>query len=262
MTGLVVSVLMVSLLGSLHCAGMCGAFLAIAVSPPGDRRVSQAALQVAYHLGRLVTYCTLGACAGWFGSALDMGGSLIGVQRVATILAATFCIGFGIVTIGRLRGIAFPRAPLPARLIGVVTRLQRRALHCSPVPRAAITGLLTTLLPCGWLYAFVIAAGGSASPLQAVVIMTVFWLGTLPVMITLGAGVRALAGRFSEYLPAATACTMIGMGLVTIAWRGPMIGRPFTPLAALATAPSTQAAIEQAGQLERSGNLPCCSQPE
>ena len=61
MTALVVAVFLASALGSLHCVGMCGAFLAIAftdVPSAGRWRLS-----VAYHGGRLVTYTALGVAA-------------------------------------------------------------------------------------------------------------------------------------------------------------------------------------------------------
>ena len=65
-----VTVLVVSLLGSLHCAGMCGPLVAVAVA---DRTVTsngmRALLNVAYHGGRLVTYTLVGVICGiigWF----------------------------------------------------------------------------------------------------------------------------------------------------------------------------------------------------
>jgi uncharacterized protein len=64
---LVAAIFLASLLGSLHCAGMCGAFVAIACGRLGNDRSDwrdAVALQTAYHGGRLLTYVTLGMFAG------------------------------------------------------------------------------------------------------------------------------------------------------------------------------------------------------
>ncbi|VAX40404.1 hypothetical protein MNBD_PLANCTO03-914, partial [hydrothermal vent metagenome] len=64
MSALIVSVFLASLLGSMHCAGMCGAFVAFAVGlddPEAARK--RVRLHMAYNAGRLTTYVTLGAIA-------------------------------------------------------------------------------------------------------------------------------------------------------------------------------------------------------
>ena len=90
----------------------------------------------------------------------------------------------------------------------------------SPVRRALVIGLLTTLLPCGWLYAFAAVAGGTASPLLGGLTMAVFWLGTLPVLVSLGVGVQRLSGVLGQKLPHATAIALILVGLWTLVGRG------------------------------------------
>ena len=56
MIALIGAVLVASLLGSLHCAGMCGAFVAFAVIGSPGHQPSRVALNTAYNLGRLITY--------------------------------------------------------------------------------------------------------------------------------------------------------------------------------------------------------------
>ena len=76
----------------------------------------------------------------------------------------------------------------------------RRLVHGTTVAtnallerRGAATGLLTTLLPCGWLYAFVITAAGTGNALAGAGLMATFWVGTLPMLTIVGIGVRKLA---------------------------------------------------------------------
>lgn len=218
MTPLIAAIFLASLLGSMHCAGMCGAFLAFAVTP-GDAPVSRAALQGAYHLGRLVTYTALGTAAGALGHAVDLGGSMAGLQRTAGSLAGTMMVVFGLLAVARVLGVRLPRAPVPAVIQRALTAGHRAAFDLPPLARAGATGLLTTLLPCGWLYAFVITAAGTADAAHGALAMLVFWLGTLPALITLGAGIQGLAGPLRKRLPLVTSLAVVCVGVFTVVTR-------------------------------------------
>jgi sulfite exporter TauE/SafE len=49
--------------------------------------------------------------------------------------------------------------------------------------------------------------------------MTVFWAGTLPVMLSLGAGLQALAAPLRRHVPVVCAIAMIVVGLLAVAGR-------------------------------------------
>lgn len=217
MLSLLGAVFTASLLGSLHCTGMCGAFIAFAVA--GDDAaapVRRWKLNAAYNAGRLVTYSILGAVAGGIGSAVDLGGGAVGIRDAAAILAGLVMVLFGTVTVLRLSGYRIARLPLPPGLDRVVATGHRAAMGLTPIRRAMVIGLLTTLLPCGWLYAFAISAAGTADPVLGAVTMAVFWLGTLPIMAALGAGIQSLAGPLRQKVPFATAMLLVCVGLYTI----------------------------------------------
>ncbi len=224
MAALVLAVFTASLLGSLHCAGMCGAFVAFAVGL--DANVSgrtRAALQAAYHVGRLVTYTALGAAAGALGGAFDLAGEAVGIQRAAVALAGTLMVVFGVLALLRIAGVRLPAAPAPGILREAAGRALRLASDRPPLARAALTGLCTTLLPCGWLYAFVITASGTAGAPLGALVMAVFWLGTLPILIAVGTGVQALLARFGglgRRMPVIMASIVIAVGLFTVFDRG------------------------------------------
>jgi sulfite exporter TauE/SafE len=63
---LLLTILGTSLLGSVHCAAMCGGFVCL-YSGSGPARHTGAAPHVAYNAGRLVSYLLLGAIAGSVG---------------------------------------------------------------------------------------------------------------------------------------------------------------------------------------------------
>lgn len=225
MTSLVLTVFAASLMGSLHCAGMCGAFVAFALGIDGPRNLRMhAALQTSYHLGRLIVYMVLGGLSGSFGYAFDLAGEMMGVQRAAVVLAGAAMVAFGSLTIARINGVRLPAAPIPAFIRSGAASALRFAVERPPLLRALLTGLFTTLLPCGWLYAFVITAAGSGSAASGALIMGVFWTGTLPVLVALGGGVQAIAGRLSCFgprIPLIAASLIVAVGLFTVFNRGP-----------------------------------------
>ncbi|TMQ13148.1 MAG: sulfite exporter TauE/SafE family protein [Deltaproteobacteria bacterium] len=198
-----------SLAGSLHCVAMCGPLVGL----HGGARSLRLAL--IHALGRLTTYGALGALAGLVGSAVDVAGHLAAVQHVAAIVAGGAIVGWGVraiavaagwITVQSSGGALFQR--------GLVQIRGRR-----PAGRAWLVGVLTGLLPCGWLWAFVVSAAGTASPVAGALVMAVFWLGTVPAMT----GVLALGGAVLDAMrrrmPVISAGILIVLGLATLAGR-------------------------------------------
>jgi hypothetical protein len=214
MTALVGAVFLASLLGSLHCVGMCGAFLAT-ISTDGSR----ASTQVGYHGGRLLTYVGLGVVAGAVGRGLNLAGAMAGFQPIATLLPAAAIVLMGTLTWMRLKGVRLKLPGGPTAIGTIASNGYRLAMRQPPLRRALAVGLLTTLLPCGWLWTFLITAGGTGHPAHAALTMFVFWLGTLPAMAAVGVGFRAVLGAAARRVPTVTCAAMIAIGLFTIAGR-------------------------------------------
>ena len=251
MMAMLVAVFAASLLGSVHCAGMCGPFVAFAVGQPSDG-TSRTRLHFAYHGGRLVTYMLLGAAAGAAGALLDLASSLAGLQPIAMALAGTLMIGFGVAELLRQYGRRVALVEPPRFLAKLVQRGQRVALKFPPTKRALAIGLLTTLLPCGWLYAFAITAAGTGSAAYGALVMALFWTGTLPILISVGVGTRALLGTLGKRMPLLCALALIIVGTTTL------VGRASLTPAALAKAAAANA---EAGAPPDSDQVPACCQP-
>lgn len=252
MTALLLTVLIASLAGSLHCAGMCGAFLAFAVGTGQPNMPPRVLLQAAYHGGRLASYALLGAVAGAVGSTLDLGGQMLGLQRTATLIAGGVMVAFGLLILARMLG-ARLSTRTPRFLETLVARGQSAAMRFPPVGRALAIGLLTVLLPCGWLWPFVLTAAGTAHPLTGGLVMAAFWLGTVPVLAALGVGLQKLAGPLAARLPAVAALAIIAVGLYTIIARFNA-----APAIAAMRLDTTQSVEEQAKQAA-STLPPCCA---
>ncbi len=213
MIALAGSVLVASLLGSPHCAGMCGGFVCFYAAQGGR---GQALAHVAYNLGRLLAYAALGALAGALGRTLDQAGAAAGLHGTAAVAAGAVMVVWGGASLLTALGARLPRAHAPAflrtRFAGAV-----RAVHAQPpVVRALVVGLVTALLPCGWLWVYVATAAGTGGPASGALVMAAFWLGTVPVLAGLGIAAQRLLDPVRRRLPIVTAGVLVVLGLATI----------------------------------------------
>lgn len=210
------AVLLASLAGSPHCAGMCGVFVAMACGFDRSKPRLHIRLQLAYHGGRLVGYATLGVIAGALGSAIDLGARAAGLQHAAAILAATTMLLVGGAWLLREAGVRLPHVKTPAAIRNGFRAGVAKADRFGPTGRALTMGLLTALLPCGWLWAFAIIAAGTASPLWGAAVMAVFWIGTVPILAAVGFGAGALRSRLGPKVRTIAALAMIAIAAVTV----------------------------------------------
>jgi cytochrome c oxidase accessory protein FixG len=214
-TALLLSVLGASLAGSAHCAAMCGPF-ACAASSGGGTSSERRWAGIAYQSGRLASYMLVGAVAGGLGQRLDASIAWTNFGRPAALLA-----GVTLVIWGAARLLSFAGMELPSIVQAAEPNFARRALHRagnrSTQERAALLGLLTPLLPCGWLYAFVAPALASGSALGGAAVMAVFWAGGVPALAILALGAQRLTGPVRRYLPLIAATALIVVGGVTLA---------------------------------------------
>jgi sulfite exporter TauE/SafE len=215
------AIFIASLLGSLHCASMCGPFAAFALMR--DKKRGQWLLQALYHGGRLLAYATLGALFGAFGATLNVGGSLLGIGRVAGVVTGALLVTLGarriLAIVGPGMGLRVPAFPGTRQVGMLVGRIHQAAMRREPALRSLGMGIGTALLPCGWLYAFVAMAAGSGHAMSGAFLMLVFWTGTVPILAGIGTGVRELLARTGRALQVATAVLVMALGFVSIAGR-------------------------------------------
>jgi sulfite exporter TauE/SafE len=202
------------LLGSGHCVGMCGP-LAVSLGAVTVRPRANIARQLAFSVGRALTYAFLGAVLGYFGGWLVSSSSPLIIAQASVAIAA----GAALVVVG-------------VAMAGVVPRARWKGL--STVPCSAATGLKTMLLapglrgavlagmftgfiPCGLVYAFLLKAVSSGSPLQGALTMAVFGVGTAPLLVLTGVGAGSLSVTRRQRLLKLAAWCVVVTGLVSIA---------------------------------------------
>ena len=164
--------LLLGLLGSLHCAAMCGPLmLALPVAEGGTGRF--AAGRIVYHLGRVTTYALLGFIAGLVGKSL----LLVGIQRWLSIgLGVLILLGF---FLSKKAAVSTPVVRFVIWLKSAMSTQLRRRTFSS----LTLLGLLNGLLPCGLVYVALAAAVTQKNILSAVTFMALFGGGTLPIML-------------------------------------------------------------------------------
>ena len=209
---LVGSVLAASLVGSPHCVGMCGGFVCFYSGQAGASRRTHAA----YHLGRLGSYAALGAIAGALGTGLDALGAQAGVHRLAVLASGLVLLLWGGATLLRAGGRVDLPGPVRAALRVPVAASMRAAHAWPPAARALTLGLVTTLLPCGWLWLFAATAGGTGSPARGALVMAAFWLGTVPLLAGFGLAAQHALGPLRRRLPLVSGTALVVLGLLTI----------------------------------------------
>lgn len=209
---LLVTIVAASLLGSTHCAGMCGPFVLLLTGKPGETDRGVSSKLTAYHLGRLTTYVLLGTLAGALGQALNSTVWLVESQRGAAYLAAATMFLSAVVLLLRQAGMPIQHLPIPQHWVKGIYAGFRWAKAWPEVIRSWWIGLLTTWIPCGWLYAFVIVAAGSGDVVSGMVIMLAFWLGTLPLLSLIGVSAGQLSQHWRATTPwiAIAACLVLG----------------------------------------------------
>ena len=211
------SALGAALLGSLHCAAMCGGLAAFATGSDPRARSASAALPVLlYNGGRLVVYALLGALAGAAGAALDLAGELAGVGRVAALITGGAMVLWSLLLLLQAQGARIPSLSLGAAPARWLSGALERYGQGSGGRRALLLGLGSALLPCGFLYGFVLLAAGTGSAARGALLLAAFWLGTVPALLGVGLAVRVLSSPLRRHVPTLTALALLAVGLWTL----------------------------------------------
>jgi uncharacterized protein len=165
---------LLGLVGSLHCAGMCGP-LALALPAAGDTTPTYVLGRVVYNAGRIITYCLLGIVIGLAGYTLLMAG----LQRwVSIALGVALLVGL---FASRRLALARPVTSVVNLLKSGMSRLLRRR----SLAGLGLLGLLNGLLPCGLVYVACAGAAATGGVLAGATYMAAFGIGTVPMMLAI-----------------------------------------------------------------------------
>ncbi len=202
------------LAGSAHCVGMCGPF----ASWHGLRRGRALPRQMAYHGGRLATYLALAAAAGLAGEGLRELAAMVDLQRGLAVAMGGALVAIGVAWLLLPAGAPGPLGKGWARLSG---KLLAVAGGSGGVTGPWLLGMSSTLLPCGLLYAFVLAAAATGSLGGSVATMMGFWLGTVPALAATGWLARRVGQGPLRHSRRVVGALLIVLGVVGVVQRWP-----------------------------------------
>jgi len=170
---------LMGLLGSLHCAVMCGPLMLSL--PLQNTSLLKSALQLIwYQLGRILIYTLLGVLVGWIGNSFT-------VFANQEILSLTIGVLLVIFTILQLSGYQLKSINnLQQKMITPLSKLMGK-LYGLPI-WGFFAGLLNGLLPCGMVYLALATALNTASLQGGANFMFLFGLGTMPLMLMISLG--------------------------------------------------------------------------
>ena len=188
-----VSALLVGLLGSTHCLGMCGGIVgSLSLTAASGRPWWWQMLQLlAFNLGRISSYAMAGALLGWLsGHAFDALPAPA-ARFVAQWLSAGFMIALGLYLAGWWTGLgALER--IGAKLWRHIAPIGRRMLPVRHPAQAWLFGMVWGWLPCGLVYAALAWSLSSGDLGTGALLMAAFGAGTLPMLLVSGGLARGL----------------------------------------------------------------------
>jgi sulfite exporter TauE/SafE len=183
------SAFVVGLLGGVHCIGMCGGIVStLTFGLPKQTRSRLAAtvpFQLAYNLGRILSYTLAGALMGGLGFLLAQMLPLYYAQRALYLLAGLFMLALGLYLAGW-----WPAwANLEQVGGGLWRRLEPLGKRLMPVrspAQALVLGMIWGWLPCGLVYSVLVWTVSAGGALEGAALMLAFGLGTLPNLLLMG----------------------------------------------------------------------------
>lgn len=172
---MIYAALILGLISSLHCVGMCGPIALML--PVSQSNPEKKALQIlTYHFGRILSYAMIGLLFG----VLGRGFYLAGLQQSISIFAGIFMIVMVLIPTNLLARYTFSKP-----LYGFIGRLKKSLgsqFSKSSFKSILSIGMLNGLLPCGMVYAAVFGALAMPKLYLSVVFMVLFGIGTMPLM--------------------------------------------------------------------------------
>jgi sulfite exporter TauE/SafE len=224
-SGVIASALLLGLMGSTHCVGMCGGIsAALGVASPQRARW----FAVSYNAGRIACYALLGALTasavailgtGLHGLIPQLGLWLRSIAGLLVVAMGLYVSGWwlGLTRIERLGSALW-------RLVQPFTKSLLPPRHPSS---ALLLGAAWGLLPCGLVYSSLSWAATSADPLNGALLMMFFGIGTLPAMLltTLsGQRVRGYLQRPMLRRAAGVLLMVFGIATALLPWQHALLG--------------------------------------
>lgn len=213
MIQLVTAAMIMGMIGSFHCVGMCGP-LALSLPLSSNSLWVKFTGAFVYNAGRIITYALFGLLFGAVGKTA----SVFGMQQWLSVILGLVIIVF--VVMPKKFNNAAQNEGVVAKALQYLRSSIAKLFSKKGFHSLFAIGLLNGLLPCGMVYMAAAAATATGSTGNAMLFMIFFGAGTLPVMWSLaffgnyiGVAVRQKIRRAYPLMVAVMACLLIIRGL-------------------------------------------------
>lgn len=188
---ILLSALVLGLMGSFHCLGMCGPIV-LALPLHGNNIQQKIFGGLLYNFGRTITYAAMGAVFGLLGQGLK----LVGFQQFVSVLMGTAMVVS--VLFPALFRNQYDLQKSSFILIGKLKKTLAEMFSVRSFQSLFFIGLLNGLLPCGLVYIAIAGAIATASVVMGVWYMVLFGLGTIPMLLALGVAGNLVSSRIRQ----------------------------------------------------------------
>lgn len=175
----------IGVLTSFHCIAMCGGINLSQSAGAAKKNQSVLKSNMAYQMGRLISYSLLGGVIGAVGKAVSLNQQ---VKGLITIAAGMWMLAMAFHILGVLQ---------PGKKLRFSYRwIEKIGTHIAG-KGAFVIGFLNGFMPCGPLQSMQIYALSTGSFLKGMLSMFLFCLGTIPLLFLFGYVGGRLNSRFS-----------------------------------------------------------------
>ena len=216
---ILLSALMLGLIGSFHCAGMCGP-IALAIPLNNQSSFNKINGSLIYNIGRAITYAIMGAIFGLLGKGLVMAG----FQKWVSII-----MGLIMVTSVLFPSLYKNRFDIDKSAFSFVGNLKIKLGHLlrkRSYSSLLLIGLLNGLLPCGLVYMAIAGAIATTNSLSGALFMFIFGLGTLPMLFAISILGNTLSVKLRSKMTKIIPAVVFFIGVLFIL-RGLGLGIPY-----------------------------------
>jgi len=164
-----------------------------------------------FNFGRVVSYALLGGVLGAVGSVMTLSTTWMGLL-IVVIAILMLVLGVQLTGVSpRLENFKFTLPPSIARRLGINSD-RKVYTHRG----AALLGVLTFFVPCGFTQAMQLLAISSGSFFKGSLIMAIFALGTVPGMLGIGGLASLVKGAFAQRFFVFTGVVVIGFAFFNL----------------------------------------------
>lgn len=208
--------LILGLMGSFHCVGMCGP-IALSLPLHGNTYGQKVFGGILYNIGRTTTYGVMGIFFGIIGQGFQM----VGFQRWISIAMGTVMI------LSILIPSLFKK--FDSNILDFTSSL-RKGIQKLFTQRSFkglyFIGLLNGLLPCGLVYMAIAGAIGTGDFTSGFLFMVLFGLGTIPMLLIISLLGNLISISVRNKINKLIPYVVVLVGLIFI-MRGLALGIPF-----------------------------------